>query len=40
MRFPYVLGRDGAPSAAMFAVSFAQAHALARIKRGCTTSCR
>ena len=34
IRFPYVFGRDGTPSAAMFAVSFAQAHALARIKQG------
>ena len=33
IRFPYVFGRDGTPAAAMFAVSFAQAHALARIKQ-------
>lgn len=32
IRFPYVFGRAGRPSAAMFAVSFSQAHALARIK--------
>ena len=40
IRFPCAFGRDGAPSAAVFAVSFAQAHALARIKRGCTMPCR
>ena len=34
IRFPYVFGRDGAPSTAMFAVSFARAHAPARIKQG------
>ena len=33
IRFPYVFGKDSRPSAAMFAVSFAQAHALAVIKQ-------
>lgn len=32
IRFPYVFGRADRPSAAMFAVSLSQAHALARIK--------
>ena len=32
IRFPYVFGRGDEPSAAMFAVSFSQAYALARIK--------
>lgn len=34
VRFPYVFGKGGRPSAAMFAVSLSQAHALARIKAG------
>ena len=32
IRFPYVFGRGDRPSAAMFAVSLSDAHALARIK--------
>lgn len=32
IRFPYAFGRGNRPSAAMFAVSFSEAHALSRIK--------